>query len=64
MVAGMNAFAACLILSQMPLDQFLSLGPQERMERFSQLLGEKRMVRVQDSLDRYSDLLTTRHRQD
>lgn len=46
MLAGMNVFAACLILSQMSLDEFLSLAPQERTERFGQLLGNKRMVRV------------------
>jgi len=46
----MNAFAACLILSQMPSDQFLDLTPQGRTERFGQLLGAKRMVRVQSSL--------------
>ena len=45
-LAGMNVFAACLILSQMSLDEFLSLAPQERTERFGQLLGIKRMVRV------------------
>ena len=42
----MNAFAACLVLSQMSSDQFLSLMPQERTERFGQLLGAKRMVRT------------------
>ncbi|KAF9787078.1 hypothetical protein BJ322DRAFT_1210039 [Thelephora terrestris] len=51
MVAGMNAFAACLILSQMSSDQFLSLGPQERMERFSRLLGEKRMAGLNLALE-------------
>ena len=50
MVAGMNAFAACLILSQMSSDQFLSLMPQERTERFGQLLGTKRMVRFRSLL--------------
>ena len=50
MVTGMNAFAACLVLSQMSSDQFLSLTPQGRAERFDQLLGTKRMVRIQSSL--------------
>lgn len=46
MMAGMNAFAACLILSQMSSGKFLSLTPQGRTDRFGQLLGIKRMVCV------------------
>ena len=45
----MNAFAACVILSQMSVDQLLSLSPQERTERFGKLLGAKRVVRVRPS---------------
>ena len=48
-VPGMNAFAACLILSQMSSDQLLSLTPKERSERFDQILGTKRIVRAQGS---------------
>ena len=40
----MNAFAACLILSQMSSAEFLCLTSQGRTEKFSKLLGAKRMV--------------------
>lgn len=46
----MNAFAACLILSQMSSAQFLSLTSQGRTKMFGQLLGTKRMVRIQNFL--------------
>jgi len=55
MVAGMNAFAACLILSQTSSVQLFSLTPGERTEMFGQLLGTKRMVRARTSPSKAAD---------
>ncbi|KAF9651946.1 hypothetical protein BDM02DRAFT_459593 [Thelephora ganbajun] len=59
MVAGMNAFAACLILSQMSSDQFLSLTSQGRTEMFGQLLGTKRMAELNRFLERSAVALSS-----
>ena len=43
----MNFFAACIILCQKPLQDFLDLTAEERVVEFGPLVGKERMVRSQ-----------------
>ena len=43
-VDRMNSFAACVILCQKPLQDFLDLIAEERVSEFGPLVGTERMV--------------------
>ncbi|EMD42185.1 hypothetical protein CERSUDRAFT_90788 [Gelatoporia subvermispora B] len=49
-VAGMNAFAASIILSQVDLQQFLDAVPETRLQAFGPLIGVERMLQFNEDL--------------
>lgn len=40
----MNAFVASIILSHMPLEEFLDIAPEQRLQYFAGLVGAERIV--------------------
>lgn len=51
-IDGMNFFAACVILCQNSLQDFLDLTSEERVSQFGRLVGQERMVMSANRLDR------------
>ena len=43
--SGMNRFTSAIVLSQMTLDEFIALGPDDRHHTFSTLVGASAIVR-------------------
>ncbi|THH18999.1 hypothetical protein EW146_g2088 [Bondarzewia mesenterica] len=51
---GMNIFAAAVILSQVPLSEFLAMTAEQRAENFSWLVG-------QDRISQFNDYISSRY---
>ncbi|KAJ4478414.1 hypothetical protein J3R30DRAFT_2898104 [Lentinula aciculospora] len=48
---GMNHFAACVILCQISLDEFLEISAEERSARFTPYVGNYRMVKLNNVIE-------------
>lgn len=46
LIQGMNIFASAMILSQVPLEEFLEWPPEKRVQEFGLLIGTERIVRT------------------
>ncbi|KAF5332637.1 hypothetical protein D9611_005385 [Ephemerocybe angulata] len=51
-VAGLNHFSAALILSQVGVEDFLKMSPQERMSYFGLYIGATAVATVNDDIER------------
>jgi hypothetical protein len=45
-VEGLNTFFACVILSQVTLEEFIDMSPDSKVDSFGGILGVERMVSV------------------